>query len=425
MPPCRRRGRPQGEGGVAMFVQRIERSRRWPALRTRALVVAGLLLCATAPSCASDKAAIAASVDATATDSAVTDGAADASSNKHPSFAWPLDVSGPHNVGHRLTSVTYQGAGGIGSRTIPMHIWYPTAAETGDHPAPYGSMIVDTRSFEDAAVAAPDDGAKWPVMVYSHGHQGFAGSSVFLAWHFASHGWIVAAPDHVGNLLSDAILPRPTWVYYARAFDVSETLNYLEKLDAAAGFGAGVVDTQHTLLLGHSFGAHNCWSAAGATFDAATILADCAEEGGTIVKDDCSDVAMAVFAKGLAEPRVVAAAPLAGTMHRGLNGPLGHEGAKIPVLSMSGTKDLIGADKQFDECIGCDLTWVELKDGTHQSFALSCNAPGKNEKTCSTTMAWTLAFGRRHVLGDAGVVDMLEGVKPHGDVVVTYKRRKP
>ena len=40
----------------------------------------------------------------------------------------------------------------------------------------------------------------YPVLVFSHGSL-YGGSSAFLARHFASHGWVVAAPDHTGHLL--------------------------------------------------------------------------------------------------------------------------------------------------------------------------------------------------------------------------------
>lgn len=365
----------------------------------------------------------------TATSDAASDGGDDGQggdvSTGHPSLAWAVDQAGPHNIGHKLMTITYEGAGGIGKRTVPLHIWYPTEASSGSHPAPYGQVLADPYSWEDVPASKPDAGTTWPVMVYSHGHQGFAGSSAFVPWHFASHGWVVAAPDHVGNLLSDAILPRPTWIYYARSLDISATIDRVAALGDGDGFGAGKADTTRVLLTGHSFGVHTCWSAAGASFDIPLIQEDCKADGGMIVKDDCSESALAVFAKGLRDERIVAAVPMAGTMHRGLNGPEGHKTAKIPVLSLSGTKDLIGADKQFDECTGCDLTWVELKDATHQSFGLTCSQVGTKDISCVETRRWALAMGRRYVLDDPSVIPLLEGETTRSDVVTNFKRRKP
>ena len=383
---------------------------------------------ATQVACGSDKATATSGDDTNQADDASADtgdtstGEADAG---HPSFAWAVEQAGPHQIGYKRVEITYEGAGGIGKRTVPLHIWYPTDATSGKHPDPYGGILPDPHSWVDVPAAKPDDGASWPVMVYSHGHQGFAGSTAFIPWHFASHGWIVAAPDHVGNLLSDAILPRPTWIYYARSFDISTAIDRVAALNADDGFADGTPNTKRVLLTGHSFGAHTCWSAAGASFDAAVILEDCKADGGTIIKDDCSDEAMAVFAKGLRDERIVAAVPMAGTMHRGLNGPKGHETVSIPVLSLSGTKDLIGADKQFDECVGCDLTWVELKDATHQSFGLTCSQAGTKDISCIESKRWSLAMGRRYVLDDASVIPLLEGETERSDVVTQYKRRKP
>ncbi len=389
------------------------------------LCLSGILVAALASgSCADDAGVSASSQD---TSGAADDAAADAvdASAGHPSLAWAVDQPGPHQIGYRRFDITYEGEGGIGKRTVPLHVWYPTDATSGTHPEPYGQILSDPHSWVNVPAAKPDDGVAWPVMVYSHGHQGFAGSTAFVPWHFASHGWVVAAPDHVGNLLSDAILPRPTWIYYARSFDISAAIDRVAALGPDDGFGAGKPDTKRVLLTGHSFGAHTCWSAAGASFDLPLIQEDCKADGGMIVKDDCSDAAMAVFAKGLRDERIVAAVPMAGTMHRGLNGPDGHKTAKIPVLSLSGTKDKIGADKQFDECSGCDLIWVELKDATHQSFGLTCSQPGTKDVSCVETKRWSLAMGRRHVLDDPSVVPLLEGETQRSDVVVNYKRRKP
>lgn len=348
---------------------------------------------------------------------------ADAAS-AHPSLAWALQTAGPHGVGYRKLEVSYEAGGGLGTRKIPLHLFYPTAATQGSHPPPHGGLVVDNTSWVDAPATPPDDGVEWPVMVYSHGHQGFAGSSAFLAWHFASHGWIVAAPDHVGNLLSDAILPRPTWMYYARNLDVGASLDRVAKLGAADGFGGGKADTSRVVLTGHSFGAHTCWAAAGASFDIKLMEADCKEDGARVRQGDCSPAMMALMAAGLRDERIVAAIPLAGTMHRGVMGDKGHETAKIPVLSITGTKDDVGGKAQFDSCVGCDLTWIDLLDGTHQSFAVTCSQPGSKDKTCPDIKRYTLAMARRHVLGDQSVKGLLAG-EGKSDVVVKFEQRKP
>ncbi|MEY3013405.1 MAG: hypothetical protein RIT45_2140 [Pseudomonadota bacterium] len=360
-----------------------------------------------------------------AADASALDAGSDVGSDAHPSLGRSWMSAGPFRVGHRIVSISFDAGGTLGARTIPVHLWYPTDATTGDSPQPYGGIVVDHQALENVEAAAPEDGAAWPVMLYTHGHQGFAGSSAFVAWYFASHGWLVAAPEHVGNLLSDAILPRPTWMYHARPSDLRETLDRVATLGAADGFGAGKADTSRVALVGHSFGAHDCWALAGASFDAAAIAEDCKAAGGHIAKDDCDAKDLEIFAKGLRDERVVASIVMAGKIHRGLMGEKGHESTAVPVLTITGTQDDIGMAADFAAIQKVDHTWIDLEGGTHQSFAVSCSLANRTDPTCPVTESWALGFARRHVFGDEQPGPMLDGKQDQSPVIATYKRSKP
>lgn len=389
-----------------------------------------LSLCFVALAACAEPAGSAAAPADTATGAATDatgDAAPDASGDaapQHPSLAYDAAAPGPFHVGYRTLPLTYTAPGGVGARTVTVHVWYPTDATSGAHPEPYGGILPDEDSLLDAPPSSPVAGGRYPVHVYSHGHQGFAGTSSFLCRHFASHGWLVVAPDHVGNLLSDAILPRPTWMYFARSTDVTATLDLLAKLPASDPLH-GRADTARVLLSGHSFGAHTCWATGGASFDAGKIAADCQADGGAIALGDCASETSAVFAKGLRDERVVALAPMAGVLHRSLMGDHGHEPVKLPVLALSGGNDPIGAQAQFDSCTGCDLTWIELDGACHQSFALG-GCPTLDKSLAFPLISrWVLAFARRHVLGDtaAATLDLLSGklLEP----LVKFARRQP
>ncbi len=343
----------------------------------------------------------------------------------HPSLQRAADAPGPFNVGYRKLSITYEAGGAAGKRTIPLHLWYPTGATTGDHPAAYGGLVADKTSLKDVPAAAPEDGKAWPVMVYTHGHQGFAGSSAFVALRYASHGWVVAAPDHVGNLLSDAILPRPTWMYHARSSDLREALDRVATLGGADGFGAGKTATDRVIVVGHSFGAHDCWATAGAGSDSGAFKADCAADGGHIKKGDCAQADLDVFAAGSRDKRVVAAVVMAGKIHSGLMGAKGHESTAAPLLAITGTKDDIGYAKEWDRIQGIDHTWIDLDGATHQSFAVACSLAGATDKGCPVINHWALAFGRRHVLGDDAQAALLDGKAARSKLIVRYERRTP
>ena len=53
--------------------------------------------------------------------------------------------------------------------------------------------------------ATPAPGGPFPGVVFSHGMAGHRRQSTFLCTHLASHGFVVASPDHVGNTLPEML----------------------------------------------------------------------------------------------------------------------------------------------------------------------------------------------------------------------------
>lgn len=108
----------------------------------------------------------------------------------------------------------------------------------------------------------------WPVVIFSHGLGGSRDGMGYLAKHWASHGYAVALPQHLG---SDAGLRRgnsrlQAWWNLWRAsrepanlinrpLDVSFVLDQLQRLNRAAGPLRGRLDLGRAAAAGHSFGA--------------------------------------------------------------------------------------------------------------------------------------------------------------------------
>ena len=329
-----------------------------------------------------------------------------------------LDVrrAGPFHTGHRVLSITYTPRGSSGPRTLPLHVWYPTHAIAGPHPT-YGRFFADPEAIDDAPLAPSAYAAGYPVHIYSHGDRGFAGTSHFLMRYFASHGWVVAAPEHVLNTLFDTPDPRPFTLYHLRAQDVSAALDTLAALPATDPL-AGRLVTRRALLSGHSFGTHTVWSAAGATFDAAAVAPMCTD------RVRCNSADVEVFRAGLGDARFVAGIAMAGSINRSLFGADGHRSVRIPLLSMSGTDDPVGADAQFMSTLPVDLTWIDVRGGCHQYFALGGCENIPDALQAPIVGAWSLAFARRHVLDDrdATVAGVLDGSIPLSDRVTLHRR---
>lgn len=332
-------------------------------------------------------------------------------------LTWSPRTRGPFHTGYRQIMYTYTPRGSAMPRTIPVHIWYPTRALNGRHPT-YARLVMDPESIVDAPLAAPAHPGGYPVHIYSHGDRGFGGTSHFLMRFFASHGWISAAPDHVGNTLPEPVInPRPYALYHVRSQDVSAALDALTTLPAADPL-SGRMQVARTLLSGHSYGTHTVWSSAGATYDIDAIRARCTEMVGCLPSD------LPVFQMGLGDPRFVAAIPMAGSINRDFFGAMGHSSVRIPLLSMSGTADPVGADTQFMTTAPLRLTWIEVRGGCHQFFALGSCGEIPDTDQDPIVGAWAMAFARRHVLMDnsAAITSLLDGSMPVSDRVTVHLR---
>ncbi|MBT9555880.1 MAG: hypothetical protein IV100_07625, partial [Myxococcales bacterium] len=222
--------------------------------------------------------------------------------------SYPVREDGPWKVGYRTTDVTYDPPGGPAGRTIQIHVWYPTTASEGEHPTWYG-LFTDPVAVIDAPLAAVPWEDKWPVFVHSHGHQGFAGNSAFLHRYFASHGWIVAVPDHTGNTLGENLDPRPEWMYFVRSLDLSKTIDTFEAGFPGLGLPPEKLGTDKVLLGGHSYGVVTGWASLGATFASGAEF-----DAGPCA--DCTPEEKAAFTAGADDPRFVAGVLMAGSISR-------------------------------------------------------------------------------------------------------------
>ncbi len=357
----------------------------------------------------------AANVDASTPEAPATDVFLDAPTGDP--LSWDVRRAGPFNVGYRTFTTSYVAPGATVPRMLTIHVWYPTLATAGRHPR-YASLFTDPDAIVDAPLArTPYSSGRYPLQAFSHGHRGYAGNAAFMMRYFASHGWIAAGPDHLGNTLDNSPEPRPINLYYLRALDMTATLDGLARLPAADAL-AGLVDTTRVLLTGHSFGTHTVWSAAGATFDVDAISARCVPAG------SCTPADLAAFRAGTREARFVAAIPMAGTIGREWFGPTGHTSVTLPMFAMSGTADPVGADVQWMTTAPMPMTWIDIRGACHQFFGFGGCMGIADALQPVIVGTYALALGRRTVLNDtnAAVAAILEGRQVLSDTV-TFLRR--
>lgn len=318
----------------------------------------------------------------------------------------PPDGPGAYGVGTEASSVP-------GDPALPLQVWFPTH----DHDLPAASY--DGAASGDAQLGAtPACDAPHPFVVFSHGNGGLRYQSWFLTEHLASHGYVVAAPDHVGNTtldlgtvpLPEMALRRPADVsrvadeVFARAADPSDPLYGC--VDEAAGFA----------MVGHSFGGWTTLAVAGGRIDLAGLSALCATGPFDFLcglpeawaaahpGDDSGD---------LSDPRAWAAVPLTPVGARSLGDGLAD--ITVPTLVIGGTADTvtpwaIEVEPIYRQLEADPRALAGLVDAGHYDFTDFCFEglfPGCEDAPMTTpeTHAWTEALVLSWLRSAAGTPD--------------------
>ena len=317
-----------------------------------------------------------------------------------------LAVRGPHNVAYRSVPITYERPDGRGERAIRLAVWYPTNDEPGRPPMYFGIF----RRPGIVADGAPALDAPAPTMIYSHGHLGYPESSGDFVEQFASHGWVVVAPEHTGNTLRDMGVQRAADIYHIRSADMVAALDWLEARpsDDPLSFA----DTDRVVASGHSFGGYTVATLLGAAFDQA-LLDSCEAGGDGGFCDNFEGVDRARLDAGLSEPRFVAGI----MMDSGDYDKFGADGvAEIdrPLFFMSAGRGEPGSN--------AERYWAALQNvpgsarldvfrACHQTFAIGCSGPGEIPAADGFRIVnvYGLSFALARLLGDDAYDGILSG----------------
>lgn len=286
-------------------------------------------------------------------------------------------------------------------RTVPVNVWYPTDATSGEG-ATYLEMWPDASSLVDAPLDPAWDGCKHPLVVYSHGSQAWAGNGSSILRHLVAQGWVAAGPDHVGNTLVDNVEPRPVSYSRTRVADVVATIDAIAALPEGDPLH-GRVDTSRVVVVGHSFGGQTAWLLAGPTFDTDAIAARCAES-----EVGCTAEELAAYDAPATDPRVAAVVPMDGTAGTDLVAEAGWATAALPIVYLSQA----GTDEAFVRASAADVTWAAFSGACHETFtdtALPCETFDKAEGL-DATAAYLTATAAAYGMGSdaavyAGILD--------------------
>lgn len=179
-----------------------------------------------------------------------------------------VEAAGPHEVGTTRAVATDAAR----NRTLTLQVWYPTDTVAADLPiemleadpirARYQTLLASAPTCPrrtahaaiDAPIAAPT-GAGFPLVAYSHCHDGTRLSNATTAERLASHGFVVVAVDHLNNTLWEHLDGTPDAnldqaFLEVRAGDLQFALD-----QTLAGPLAGAIDPAKVGVFGHSYGA--------------------------------------------------------------------------------------------------------------------------------------------------------------------------
>ena len=169
----------------------------------------------------------------------------------------PLNEPGPYGV--LLTKMTFTDES-RGDWQLETRLWYPGDKTQG----------TPTSATSPVLKSGPPDrsGAPYPLIIFSHGWTGTSSDFGKTKTLLASHGYVIAAPQHHDN--------EPySHVFVDRPLDIMTVLNGL----AAIGEGdmAGMIDTNNVGLMGYSSGGAAVFQMLGLLSDPVHVADRCAE----------------------------------------------------------------------------------------------------------------------------------------------------
>ena len=295
----------------------------------------------------------------------------------------------------RLTTADDTASRGDASGKLSITVWYPVAAGTAIEPLTFDgsskSPYFDAGSF---AAGTPMLPGTYPLIVISHGTGGTAMQMAWLARVLASHGYIVAAPNHPGNNGLAPYTAQGFVLWWLRAHDLSRTI---DAMLADPRYGPHI-DRRRIAAAGFSLGGYTMIEIAGGRTSVKRFGAACARRDGdptcsgppefpnlgqrvaALLKTDAAfRAAYAGDGVSYRDPRVKAVFAIAPALAQAMI-PSSLRQITIPVSIVVGTADPIAVGSLNGAVLakaipGATFAWIP--NAGHYTFLDTCTAAGK------------------------------------------------
>ena len=278
-----------------------------------------------------------------------------------------IDIAGLYPVGEEPDELPRY------DRPLTVEMWYPAAkGATGDTSLQTylrdgtTKITLTGRAMRDAAPAKVE--APLPLVLISHGYPGNRFLLSHLAENIASKGYVVASIDHTDSTYNDIGPFGSTLVN--RTLDQLFVLDAMAKLNADAASGmAGMIDADHTGLVGYSMGGYGAVITAGGGVTERAV--EVGAPFGTLGIHEAGSRAH----EALSDPRIKTAVAI-GPYGRnvGLFDAEGLAGIDIPMLFIAGSNDQTsgyetGTRAIWEEATGVDRALLTFDGGSHNTVA--------------------------------------------------------
>ncbi len=261
------------------------------------------------------------------------------------------------------------------NRTLQVRLYYPaTDAAVGAEPIAYShtmqppEMEPITLEYSGRAFAelAPLSEGQFPLVIMSHGFNGWNTQFSNLAEHISSRGYVVASIDHADMKLegaSDFIHSFAT-VLASRSLDQRQVLAQILARAAAEDAGAfALIDAENIGLIGYSMGGYGALATAGGDYD---------YDAGTFdaVPGDALAPVRAAASSDAGIDALVTFAPWGGQPDNRVWSPDSLAKITAPVLIVSGSEDDVANHKEgvrwiFDQLSGAGRHMLVYRDARH------------------------------------------------------------